>query len=66
MRTIQPLAKRWAVTRLHHAGIAIVSTRTVQQNDLSAFVRGLATLAEGAAEESWTDRLIYLTSLTAT
>jgi predicted nuclease of predicted toxin-antitoxin system len=59
-RSIQPLAREWAEIGRHHAGVIVVSGKTIRQDDVGGLIRALRALATAAGEQGWQDRLVFL------
>jgi predicted nuclease of predicted toxin-antitoxin system len=61
-RSILSLVKEWAQTGRHHAGVVVINTKTIRQNDIGGLIRALRALVEDTAAQDWQDRLAFLQS----
>ena len=58
--TIAPLVKSWAEQDVSHAGVILVSGRTIALNDIGGLVRTLVKLWDEQGHLDWANRVIYL------
>jgi len=59
--TIVPLLKAWGEAGIAHSGVIFIDDRTIRQDDFGGIVRALADLWERRKNETWLNRVVYLT-----
>jgi DNA-binding transcriptional LysR family regulator len=60
-KTFTPLLKAWAEEGRHHAGAVLIPRRTFAPTDIGGMLGALVHLLEEFGDQSWEDRLVYLT-----
>lgn len=58
--TFPPMLEAWSQAGRHHAGVVLVSRRTIAPTDVGGLVRALTQLFDHYGDEGWVDRVVYL------
>lgn len=60
VHTIPALVHSWYGTAQDHAGVVLVSERTIASNDIGGLVIALIDLLENSGYQEWTNRVDFL------
>ncbi len=60
VRTIPPLLHAWSAAGVEHAGVILISTRTIRPGDVVSLVDALQRLLALYSEQEWDNRVLFL------
>jgi len=58
--TIPPVLVEWINLGASHPGVIFVDQRTIATSDFGGLIRALSALWDAERDQSWTDRIMYL------
>ena len=59
-KTFPPLLVTWAQAGMHHAGVVLISRKTIAPTDVGGLLRALTQLFDRYGDEGWVNRVVYL------
>ena len=57
---LELLLRGWAASEKHHAGVILVSSKSIRQDDVGAQLRALEVFVASHNDDDWTDEVRYL------
>lgn len=60
IHTLPSLLKQWVEDGSPHAGVILISVKTIVPSDVGSLTRALQRLCERSGDQAWDDRTVFL------